>query len=144
MYDLCKAGTPDGQVTSCCSELAPELWLDFEQRRIRGWKMEPLLAGEFALLAYLGRRPGNWHPTVRLAANVYGRSDPGGRELVWKYASTLRRKLGTAAPDLIQVCRRRGYCCRHLIGPRGTTHERVEPALVVRGPEARYERRTHA
>jgi hypothetical protein len=34
---------------------------------------------------------------------------------VWKYASTLRKKLLSDLPELIQLCRRRGYACSLLI-----------------------------
>ena len=39
----------------------------------------------------------------------------GRRQLVWKYASTLRKKLENYLPDLIQRCRRRGYACSVLV-----------------------------
>jgi DNA-binding response OmpR family regulator len=88
------------------------LILDAHERRIRGFEMPPLLSGEFALLTYLGARPCIWQSSYRLSIQVYRRDDPGARQLVWKYASTLRQKLARAAPDLIEHCRRRGYCCR--------------------------------
>jgi DNA-binding response OmpR family regulator len=85
--------------------------LDANERRIRGFEMPPLLSGEFALLTYLGGRPGIWQSSYRLSLEVYRRDDAGARQLVWKYTSTLRQKLARAAPDLIERCRRRGYCC---------------------------------
>jgi len=91
------------------------LVLDAEDRCIRGLDTPPLLAGEFALLAFLGSRAQKWHTTASLALHVYGREDASARQLVWKYASTLRKKLALAAPQLIQVCRRRGYSCSEAV-----------------------------
>jgi len=62
-----------------------------------------------ALVRYLGSRPGTWHSSYKLALHVYQREDVCARQLVWKYMSTLRKKLAGAAPDLMAVCRRRGY-----------------------------------
>jgi DNA-binding response OmpR family regulator len=85
--------------------------LDADARCIRGIEMDPLLSGEFSLLAFLGSRPRVWHASRVLAASVYKRDDPAGVQLVWKYASTLRKKLRVALPGLLEVCRRRGYRC---------------------------------
>ena len=73
--------------------------------------MRALLTGEYKLLVHLGKRPHRWHSTVRLSREVYQREDFAGRQLVWKYASTLRKKLESDLPELIQLCRRRGYAC---------------------------------
>jgi DNA-binding winged helix-turn-helix (wHTH) protein len=88
------------------------LVLDGSERRIRGFDMLPLLRGELLLLRYLGGRPQTWHSSYSLAVRVYSREDATARQLVWKYASTLRKKLAVGAPGLIEVCRRRGYSCR--------------------------------
>jgi hypothetical protein len=100
------------------------LLFDADERRIRGFDMAPLLSGEMALLCYLGRHPQTWHSSYQLCVHVYARDDAGARQLVWKYASTLRKKLARAAPELIEVCRRRGYSCRL---PIESTHE-IAPA----------------
>jgi DNA-binding response OmpR family regulator len=77
--------------------------------------MAPLLIGEFRLLSYLGSRSPTWYSTYALSVGVYHRSDAAARQLVWKYASTLRKKLAPTHPELIEVCRRRGYRCRERI-----------------------------
>jgi DNA-binding response OmpR family regulator len=89
--------------------------LDSAERRIRDIDMQPLLTGEFKLLAYLGSCPWTWHSTEDVAWEVYGRKDPAGRQLVWTYASLLRRKLARELPQLIALCRRRGYSCQELV-----------------------------
>ncbi len=88
------------------------LQLDISERRIVGIEMPPLLTGELKLLSYLGHRPGSWHTSDELSLHVYGRSDAAARQLVWKYASTLRKKLVRELPALIELCHRRGYSCR--------------------------------
>lgn len=90
----------------------PPLVLHAGQRSLLGLQMAPLLSGEFALLAFLGARPCAWNSTERLSICVYRRDDSAARQLVWKYISTLRKKLAPVAPGLIEVCRRRGYSCR--------------------------------
>lgn len=74
--------------------------------------MPALLTGEFKLLSYLGKRSPDWSSSYALSIGVYHRSDAAGRQLVWKYASTLRKKLNLCHPGLIELCRRRGYRCR--------------------------------
>lgn len=92
---------------------SPEcLVLDESERCLRGVLMAPLLLGEFKLLSYLGEHSPVWYSTNALAAGVYQRTDAAARQLVWKYASTLRKKLAATHPDLIELCRRRGYRCR--------------------------------
>lgn len=86
------------------------LRLDCSARVIMGLEMEALVAGELRLLQYLGSRPGRWFSTHCLASAVYERNDAAGRQLVWKYASTLRRKLMVAGESSLIACRRRGYC----------------------------------
>ena len=115
MDECCKQGSEGGFTRCDVSGVPPGLLLDVRERTIKGVDMAPLLGGELALLSYLGSRPHVWHSARRLAESVYRRSDPAGRELVWKYISTLRRKMGSACPELIEACRRRGYCCRELI-----------------------------
>ncbi len=92
-------------------ELADDasLTLDASARVIVGLEMEPLVMGELRLLEFLGGCPRRWFSTQALATAVYGRSDAAGRQLVWKYASTLRRKLTRAGEQGFVVCRRRGY-----------------------------------
>jgi DNA-binding response OmpR family regulator len=88
------------------------LTLDAQSRGIAGVEMTPLLSGEFALLEFLGTRPFTWHSSRGLCIQVYRRSDEAARQLVWKYISTLRKKLASVTPAVIGVCRRRGYSCR--------------------------------
>jgi DNA-binding response OmpR family regulator len=96
---------------SVASIAVEALVLDADARCIRGIEMDPLLSGEFLLLAFLGSRPRIWQTSRALAASVYKREDPGGVQLVWKYASTLRRRVRASLPELLEVCRRRGYRC---------------------------------
>ena len=72
--------------------------------------LDGLSNGERGLLEFLAQRPGRWFSSFELAQQVYRRNDAAGRQLVWKYASTLRRKLdGSGQP--IRACRTRGYSC---------------------------------
>jgi len=82
------------------------------ERRIRDIEMPELLTGELKLLTYLGSIPWTWHSSDDLAREVYARKDPAGRQLVWTYASLLRRKVARELPTLIALCRRRGYSCQ--------------------------------
>ena len=110
----CRSGTMVSLQTCVSLETPNEpafLWLDADERRLRGIDMKPLLTGESALLACLGSRPRVWHRSSNLAVSIFRRADRGGRQLVWKYASTLRMKLAPAMPELVIHCRRRGYCC---------------------------------
>lgn len=118
---------PDTIVSRTTSQLST-LVLDARQRALSGLEMVPLLRGEFALLAFLGIQPFTWHSSRRLSMSVYGRDDLAARQLVWKYASTLRKKLAPVAPGLIEVCRRRGYSCRAQISVVGLDPEQ-EPSL---------------
>lgn len=96
-------------------EAGPEvgpLVLDVAERLIRGVAMPPLLTGELKLLCYLGLRPFTWHSSYVISVRVYEREDAAARQLVWKYASLLRKKLAPTLPELIELCRRRGYRCR--------------------------------
>jgi hypothetical protein len=107
----------DGAMPSSLSRCsALPLILDRSERRIRGFDMPPLLKGEIALLSYLGARPYTWHSSDRISLNVYCRQDAGARQLVWKYASTLRKKLSVTGLVPSELCRRRGYSCRVPIG----------------------------
>jgi DNA-binding response OmpR family regulator len=74
--------------------------------------MPPLLTGELKLLRYLGAHSQTWHSSHELSLSVYQRDDAAARQLVWKYASMLRKKLAPSLPELIEHCRRRGYRCR--------------------------------
>jgi DNA-binding response OmpR family regulator len=103
-----------GSFLSHPGECSP-LILDASERHIRGVDVPPLLKGEFKLLTYLGSRPCKWHTTRNLSLAVYERDDVAGKQLVWKYASTLRRKLSKELPTLIELCRKRGYSCRRAI-----------------------------
>jgi DNA-binding response OmpR family regulator len=87
------------------------LVLDANQRRLEGVEMPPLLNGEFALLSFLGLRPFTWYLARELSLSVYGREDAAACQLVWKYASTLREKLTSGAPGLIDSGRQ-GYRCQ--------------------------------
>ena len=99
-------------VGSSAVPLCSTIMLDARRREISGLETVRLLSGEFALLAFLGTRPFTWHSSRGLCVNVYRRSDEAARQLVWKYTSTLRKKLAKVAPRVIDVCRRRGYSCR--------------------------------
>jgi DNA-binding response OmpR family regulator len=103
------------------------LLLDAGDRRIRDIDMAPLLTGEFKLLSYLGSCPWTWHSTDDLAWEVYGRRDPAAHQLVWTYASLLRKKVASELPQLIAVCRRRGYSCQQPVKlvDAGATDARV-------------------
>src|SRR5262245_31939459 len=87
------------------------LVLDANQRLLYGVDMLPLLTGELALLEFLGSRPRVWHSARALSVRVYRREDPAALQLVWKYVSTLRKKLRPSLPGLIAACRLRGYSC---------------------------------
>jgi DNA-binding response OmpR family regulator len=82
------------------------------ERKIEGIGMQPLLGGEFKLLKFLGSHSAQWHSCHVISINVFDRADPAAHQLVWTYVSTLRKKLAPALPDLIELCRRRGYRCR--------------------------------
>jgi len=86
--------------------------LNCSERKIEGIGMQPLLGGEFKLLKFLGSHSAKWHSCHVISINVFDRTDPAAHQLVWKYVSTLRKKLAPALPDLIELCRRRGYRCR--------------------------------
>jgi hypothetical protein len=64
---------------------------------------------------------------------VYQREDAAARQLVWKYASTLRKKLALGLPELIELCRRRGYRCRERLLILGDDR-RVADVLQVSDP----------
>jgi DNA-binding response OmpR family regulator len=127
-------GSGDGQPSnngiqpSAVAAFGTRLVLDESERCIQGLGMAPLLAGEFKLLSYLGKRWATWHSSYELSVRVYHREDAAGRQLVWKYASTLRRKLVKVDLDLIALCRRRGYRCRHELLTVGGEH--VVNALI--------------
>jgi hypothetical protein len=112
--------------------LGTPLVLDLAERRILASGAPPFLAGEILLLRYLGARPGLWHTTESLSERVYNRRDRGGRQLVWKYSSTLRQKIARFAPTLIRRCRRRGYCAESPIVVRDIDFDAVasEPSEV--------------
>lgn len=100
-------------VTNIAIDAALKVYvLDRADRTIEGISMAPLLGGEFKLLEFLGARPGKWHSCHVISVKVYDRDDPAAHQLVWKYVSTLRKKLAPAFTDLIELCRRRGYRCR--------------------------------
>jgi hypothetical protein len=94
------------------------LVLDPVLRVFEGIDTQPLARGEVSMVLYLGSRVGVWHSSYKLAANVYQREDVCARQLVWKYMSTLRKKLGHNAVGLLSVCRRRGYCWHMPVVPR--------------------------
>ena len=105
---------PDGPIDPEFSS-SRLLVLDASERRIRGIEMPPLLTGELKLLSYLGERACTWQSSYSLSSRVYGRDDGSARQLVWKYASTLRKKLAKELPTLIELCHRRGYSCRRTV-----------------------------
>jgi len=70
-----------------------------------------LSSGEFSLLRFLGEAPGQWFSSAELARQVFLRSDASGRQLVWKYVSTLKRKAFHGGECLIRASRKWGYCC---------------------------------
>lgn len=113
---MCESGRSpesDDSIPSLVTSVAVHyLVLDSRERRIRDIEMPPLLTGELKLLMYLGGSPWTWHSTTELAWEVYARRDPGGRQLVWTYASLLRRKVANGLPHLLSLCRRRGYSCQ--------------------------------
>jgi DNA-binding response OmpR family regulator len=88
---------------------AAELTLDCDARVVVELSMPALASGELRLLRYLGARPGHWFSSFQLALSVFQRSDAAARQLIWKYASTLRRKLLQAGEHSLQVSRSRGY-----------------------------------
>lgn len=87
------------------------LVLNVRERVLAGVNMAPLLRGELELLAFLGGKSRRWFSSYELANYVYKRDDASARQLVWKYSSTLRRKLKTVGVEIFEVCRRRGYRC---------------------------------
>jgi hypothetical protein len=90
------------------------------ERPPHGIEIPPLLNGELKLLTYLGSRAGIWHSSYSLSLQVYQRNDAAARQLVWKYASMLRRKLANVLPSLVERRRGRGYRCREAIVAIGT------------------------
>ena len=104
------------------------------ERRIRDIETPPLLTGEIKLLTYLGSCPWTWHATDDLAWQVYARKDPAGRQLVWTYASLLRRKVARELPQLIVLCRRRGYSCQE---PVKVVDADASDAATIELPSAR-------
>jgi DNA-binding response OmpR family regulator len=102
-----------GRVTSAELEATSKSFiLNCTERTIEGIAMPPLLGGELKLLQFLGAHSARWHSCQMLSRLVYDRDDPTARQLVWKYVSMLRKKLAPSLPDLIEMCRRRGYRCR--------------------------------
>jgi hypothetical protein len=88
-----------------------QLTLDERNRTLCGLPMESLSVGELRLLQFLSRQPQRWYSTRELSLRVYQRADAAGRMLVWKYASTLKKKVVAIPFPVIETCRRRGYRC---------------------------------
>lgn len=74
---------------------------------IRGNQLR-LTRGEAAIMRYLLRTPGRWRATAEISLEVFQRRDPAGLNLVWKYLSTLRSKLG-AHHEILRHSRTFGY-----------------------------------
>lgn len=130
MNGVCKQGVLS-ELTGCSGAFASlplPLLLDHGARKLSGVDMPALLAGEFALLAFLGAHPRAWYKARALAESVYQRTDTAGSNLVWKYVSTLRRKLDGVYPGLIEVCRRRGYRATRAISSEEIALHRPLPA----------------
>jgi DNA-binding response OmpR family regulator len=102
----CHATSSEGDAMQDCYVL------NCAERRLEGIGMPPLLGGELKLLRFLGTHSGKWHSCHAISVNVYDRDDPAAHQLVWKYVSTLRKKLAPGLPGMIELCRRRGYRCR--------------------------------
>ncbi|MFP5360426.1 MAG: response regulator transcription factor [Actinomycetes bacterium] len=69
-----------------------------------------LTATEFRLLAHLARHPGRVLSKAQLLEEVWGYDFGGDGQVVERFVSTLRRKLGD--PDLIHTVRGFGYTLR--------------------------------
>jgi len=108
------AGVPDVSVTDEIDVLGPGLTVDVAGRYLRDERGSmSLRRGEVELLRYLSARRGAWVPTDAIARNVFGRSDPASHNLVWRYISDLRRKLGDNS-YIFESARSRGYRVRRL------------------------------
>jgi hypothetical protein len=103
----------EGRTAHLTPATRPSSWvLDTRQRKVLDLEMPPLVHGELLLLQFLGTQAQRWYTNAELCSIVYRREDPAARQLVWKYWSTLRTKLGPLAASDLQACRRRGYRCR--------------------------------
>jgi hypothetical protein len=89
--------------------LAKNLKVDFQTRSLVSMgESTPLCSGEASLLRYLWLRRHGWTPTAQICREVFGRTDEAAAKLVWKYVSTLRKKLCSHA-DLLAMDRLLGY-----------------------------------
>jgi hypothetical protein len=88
---------------------ADALWLDQRNRRLMGVEAPLLAPGEMVLLRFLGMSPMRWYSCQELSKLVYERTDATAQQLVWKYASTLRKKLLAGGANVLEAGRGRGY-----------------------------------
>jgi DNA-binding response OmpR family regulator len=70
-----------------------------------------LTTGEWLLLRHLREFPERWQSVRQILRAAFGRDDPTGTELVWKYVSRLRRKLALI-PGAVESMPKRGYRLR--------------------------------
>lgn len=68
----------------------------------------PLSSGELTLLQFLVDPPTRWRTVEEIGKRAFGRSDCAARQLVWKYASKLRRRLPLGSA-VFESSRRFGY-----------------------------------
>lgn len=98
-------------------ELGADARVDLSERTIKiGSRVEPLAAGELAIIRFLLDREGHWVSTEALGESVFGRTDAACSTLVWKYISRLRKKLAPHG-HLIEGARTRGYRVQLTEGP---------------------------
>jgi len=89
--------------------LAAGLSLDIEQAvLVTSSARLPIGNGELRLLRYLLERPRQWCSIGKICAEAFLRTDFAAHQLVWKYASVLRKKLSTER-EILQNSRRLGY-----------------------------------
>lgn len=83
--------------------------LDLRSRVLLGSsKSVELTRGECRVAAFLCSSAGAWVNGHTIAEMVFGRTDPAGRTLAYKYISSIRIKLGTHA-NLLEHRRTFGY-----------------------------------
>jgi DNA-binding response OmpR family regulator len=80
-----------------------------------------LSSGEADIIRHLAGRRGIWTLAESMSQKLFNRTDRAGRELVWKYISDLRRRLGSQK-RLLESRRTRGY---RLVEVEGTTAARA-------------------
>lgn len=70
-----------------------------------------LSSGEWRIFGYLERAHGRWRSAYQVSREALSRYDPTGVPLVWKYVSTLKKKL-SFVPGVVESAPRRGYRLR--------------------------------